>query len=212
LQFNIWKLPIMNLIINGLLLGLSTGIFCLSYCLPVIVPLILAQERQAGQAWWLVGRFAAGRLFGYLVFGALVGYLGLKIQSSLIHRLVWWAVIILAVFLILYALGLLKPKSFFCQHFKKIGNPLLFGFLVGLNICPPFLVALSYGFNLASVWQGMILFLSFFVGTTLFLLPAGFLGVLSRRDFLRRVGQVAALLSGVIYLIYGLWNLLRIYG
>lgn len=202
----------MSFIINGLLLGLATGIFCFSYCLPVIVPLILAQERKTLQTFWLLAKFAGGRLLGYLLFGALVGYLGLKIQNPLVHHLVWWAVITLAALLILYALGLLKPKSFFCQHFKKTGNPWLLGFLVGLNICPPFLVALSYGFNLANVWQGMILFLSFFVGTTVFLLPAGFLGALSRRDFLRRVGQVAALLAGIIYLIYGLGNLLRLYG
>lgn len=202
----------MTLIIKALLLGLSTGIFCLSYCLPVIIPLVLSQERQARQAWWLIGRFAVGRLLGYLLFGALVGYLGLKIQSPLIHNLVWWAVIILAVILMLYALGLLKPKSFFCQNFRKTGNPWLLGFLVGLNICPPFLVALTYGFNLANVWQGVILFLSFFVGTTVFLLPAGFLGALTRRDFLRRVGQVAAFLAGVIYLIYGIGNLLKVYG
>lgn len=201
----------MTLIIKALLLGLSTGIFCLSYCLPVIVPLILAQERQARQTWWLVGKFAAGRLFGYLLFGALVGYLGLKIQSPLIHYLVWWAVIILAVILIFYALGLLKPKSFFCQYFRKTGNPWLLGFLVGLNICPPFLVALTYGFNLANIWQGIILFSSFFVGTTIFLLPVGFLGELSRRDFLRRVGQVAALLSGVVYFGYGVINLVEFY-
>lgn len=194
----------MTLIINALLLGLSTGIFCLTYCLPVIVPLVLSKEQKTRESFWLVAKFAAGRLLGYLLFGALVGYLGLKVQSKLVHNLTWLALIILAILLIFYALGFLKQRWSLCHYFKKINQPWLFGFLVGLNICPPFLLALTYSFNLANIWQGMIFFLSFFVGTTLFILPAGFLGTLTHKSFFRQIGQVAALLSGVIYLIYGL--------
>ena len=98
----------MILIIKALLLGLSTGIFCLSYCLPVIVPLVLSQEQKMRQSFWLVGKFVGGRLLGYLLFGALVGYLGFRVQSKLVHNLVLGALTILAIFLIFYALQSLK--------------------------------------------------------------------------------------------------------
>lgn len=202
----------MLLIFKALLLGLSTGIFCLSYCLPVIIPLVLSQERKTIQSFWLVAKFAVGRLAGYLLFGALVGYLGFKIESRFVHNLIWLALVILAILLILYAFGFFKQRWSFCVYFRKISPPWLFGFLVGLNICPPFLLALTYGFNLANVWQGIIFFLSFFVGTSVFLLPAGFLSALTHRVLLRQIAQVAAFLSGIIYLIYGVANLIKFYG
>lgn len=200
----------MNLIINGLILGLSTGIFCLTYCLPVFTPLAMTGKGTMKDGFATLIKFSLGRFFGYLLFGALVGWLGLTIQSPLIHNLIWLAMVILALFMILYSLGILRPQTWFCQYLKKIRIPWLLGFLVGLNICPPFLIALSYGFNLKSILAGIIFFTAFFIGTSLFLIPLSLTGYLGRFKVWRQIATVAGFLVGVTFLIYGVLNLFKV--
>ena len=198
----------MNLVINGLLLGLSTGIFCLAYCLPIFAPIIMTGEGTTKKNFSTLIKFNLGRLLGYLLFGALVGWLGLTVKNPLIHKIAWLALLFLAILMIFYSLGILRPRAWFCQYLKKIKTTWLFGFLIGLNICPPFLIALSYGFNLKNVLSGMIFFTFFFIGSSLFMIPPTFLGYLARYQFWRQVAMVAGFLVGVIFLILGLVNLI----
>lgn len=194
-------------ILNGLLLGLSTGLFCLAYCLPIFGPLLLAEQRSLKNSFaWLI-KFSLGRLIAYCLIGALVGYLGLKIESQLLHNLAWLILIILGLLMIFYALGLLKSKPWFCQSLRKIRLAWLAGFLVGLNICPPFLIALPYAFNLKGTLAGLLFFLMFFLGTTLYLIPATFLGFLTKYQILRQIARISAFLVGLIFFSYGLVNL-----
>jgi sulfite exporter TauE/SafE len=195
-------------LLNGLLLGLSTGLFCLAYCLPVFGPLLLAEKRTLKDSFFLLLKFSLGRLLAYCLFGVLVGYLGLKIESQFIHNLAWLILIVLGLLMIFYALGLIKAQIHLCRFFQKIKIPWLVGFLVGLNICPSFLIALPYVFNLKGVLAGLLFFLMFFLGTTLYLIPATFFGFFSKYRFWRQIARVSAFLVGMIFIGYGVAELL----
>ncbi len=191
------------MLINGFLLGLSTGIFCLSYCLPIYIPLLIVEKYDKIQIWWVFLKFTLGRLIAYIIFGAIVGYLGNRLTGLLFQKTISLAMIILALLIIAYSLGLTIPQSKFCFYFRKIKVPFWVGFLTGINICPPFLLALSYGFTTGGIISGILFFFAFFVGTTLYTAPFTFAGYLSQNKILRQIGTFSAFLVGIIFLILG---------
>ena len=82
--------------------------------------------------------------------------------------------------------------------------PWLFGFLTGINICPPFLLAISCALGQGNMSGGMLFFGGFFAGTSAYLvllLPLGYLG---RWQNMRQIALIVALLSGVFFLIMGI--------
>ncbi len=192
------------MIIKGLLLGLSTGIFCLSWCIPVYIPLLLSTQRSKKEIWLAFIKFSLGRLIAYLLFGLIVGYLSSFLTGSIVSKVVSWAIIILAILMIFYALGLAVPKSKFCHVFKKTKVLFWAGFLTGINICPPFLLAVTSGFKTGQVIWGMLYFLAFFIGTSIYLIPITLLGYFSKLKLLNKIATYSAILVGLIFLIYGL--------
>jgi len=83
------------------------------------------------------------------------------------------------------------------------------GFLMGINICPPFLMSLAYVFSLHSAFKGIIYFLMFFLGTTLYFLPVAFLGFLGKMKEFRLIARVAGLIVGFAFLTYGIYYIIR---
>ena len=146
-------------IIPGFLTGLSVGVYCLGICLPIFIPILLAEKRKTKESFWLILEFSLGRLLGYLLFGFIVGYLGMVVQSRMIHQIVRLSTSLMGVLMIGYSLGLTSwwghkaCKTFF----HKLKIPILLGFLTGINVCPPFLASLTYVFNLQSVLLGVLL-------------------------------------------------------
>ena len=183
--------------LNGFLLGLSTGIFCTAYCLPIYLPQIMAQ-RHKYRGWNVFLQFNIGRLVAYIIFGAVFGYLGAQAHSQFLSSFARLVIAALAVLLILYGLGLSVPRLKWCAWTKNIRLPLVSGFLLGINICPPFLLALTQNFQTGGVINGIVFFLMFFLGTTVYLVPFTFLGSFTRFLWLRQAGRLAAIVAGVI--------------
>jgi len=199
-------------LIQPFLLGISTGIFCFTYCVPFIAPYLVSEERKLGKNFRLILEFIFGRLGGYILFGAIFGYLGEKISNRAVNFILIISLMLLSVVLIIYALGFLKSKGIFCsaKYIKfRAKTPLLMGFLMGINICPPFLMSLAYVFTLHSALRGMIYFLMFFVGTTLYFLPVTFLGFLGKMKEFRLIAQIAGLIVGFAFLVYGIYYIIR---
>ena len=195
-------------LLNGLLLGLSTGLFCLGHCLPVFGPLVLAESRSIKGHFIFLAKFTLGRFLAYCLLGVLVAYLGLKIESQILHQIVWLGLVFLGGLMIIYALGLMRPVLLCGRCIQKIKMPWLAGFLIGLQICPPFLMALSYSFNLRQILAGLLFFIMYFIGNSLYFIPATFLGFLSKYQALRQMARLAAWLVGVIFIGYGVVNLI----
>ena len=210
---------------QGFLLGLANGATCLAYCAPVLIPLMLGEGQKTRHNWGMLAKFLAGRLAGYLVFGLLAWLLSEMILGATAYRslILGAAYVVLAVFLGIYGFskarpvrrapvacaGSLKGVRKFLRHWPAL-LPLGLGFLTGLNLCPPFLLAFTSAVGTGSLVGCLIFFMAFFVGTSLYFLPMVFVGLMSRIDALRTVGKLAAVLmalyyaySGILYLAGG---------
>lgn len=78
------------------------------------------------------------------------------------------------------------------------------GFLAGINLCPPFLLAVTTVFDAGGALKGMLFFPVFFVATGIYLLPLLFSGLASRFAVVRFAGRVAAVLAGAYFVFLGL--------
>ena len=200
-----------NLFIQPFLLGLSVGIYCFAYCFPFVGSYLVSEKRQRGENFKIILQFIGGRFIGYLLFGAFFGYLGEKIDNSTINLILIISLMVLSIFLVLHAIGLLKTEwscLFKIDKYKK-RLPLMMGFLMGVNICPPFLLSLTYVLTLGSIWKGIIYFVMFFMATSLYFLPMTFLGFLNKMKEFRLMARFAGLIVGLGFFIYALQHFLN---
>jgi hypothetical protein len=86
--------------------------------------------------------------------------------------------------------------------------PLALGFLTGLNLCLPFIVAFTGAAGQASLLGSLLFFAAFFVGTAIFFLPFPFVGAFQRVQGLRTIGKFAAIFVALYYLYTGLITLM----
>src|SRR4030042_1680787 len=66
------------------------------------------------------------------------------------------------------------------------------GFLTGLNLCPPFLLAFTEAAKTGVLWRSVLFFAAFFVGTSVYILPLAILGLGRRVEALQYIGRLAA--------------------
>lgn len=197
-------MTVWNKIIAGYLAGLSVGVYCLGLCLPIFLPVLLSEKRTARKVVLVVLEFSLGRLLGYLVFGLIFGWFGQLVQSGFVHYLAGLANLWIGILMIVYSLGILDQKFCAAIPFKKIKWPIALGFLTGVNICPPFLGSLAYVFNLKSLILSLLYFLTFFLGTSTYIVPFVFLGAFSGQNWLRKIAQISGILVGIYFVVNSL--------
>lgn len=201
-------IAMMEVLLQGISLGISTGLFCLGYCAPVFVPLLMSGKGGLAQGVLVISELALGRLIAYLVVGAAAGYLGMQLEGHAFQIMIGVAMIIMSALLIIYAAAGMRnrPTPVICNRFemRSLRFPWLFGFLAGINICPPFLLAISCAVGQGNVAGGMLLFGGFFVGTSVYLVMLLPLRYLGRWQDMRRIALIVALLSGVFFFLMGI--------
>jgi sulfite exporter TauE/SafE len=195
-----------RVVIEGWLLGLSTGPYCLGACAPFLVPFLLAE----GATTWrrnaaLVAEFLLGRLVAYLAFGAVIGWLGDTLKPHLSQRLASTALVVTSALMILYAVVKGLPRWKLCaataQRLPLQRLPFVLGLLIGINACPPFLVAMARIIQLGGAATGAIFFLGFFAGTTLLTIPLLAVSPVTRSRRAQRLGTLATVLVGLWFLL-----------
>jgi len=196
-------MPMIN-VLAGYLTGLSVGVFCLGLCLPIILPLLLSEKRDLKKSLFVFLEFSLGRLLGYFIFGLTFGWFGQKIQIQSVHTTASLVNLWMGILLILYSLGKIDKKICALLPFKKIRWPFLIGFLTGVNVCPPLMASLTYVFNLRSALRSLFYFLAFFLGTTTYLLPAAFFGVLTKSAWIPKAARVSGVLAGIYFIVRNL--------
>ena len=201
----VWK----DVILEPLLAGISTGLFCCVSCYPFLLPVFAAEDRTAGATLRVWLQFLSGRLAGYVLFGATIGWLGERFDATWLDAATTVGMMLMALVLVFYAVGFRQPKWSFCAAGTRRGAaaPLLLGFLLGLHICPPFLMSVTYVFTLHSMAKGIVYFLVFFCATSVYLLPLLFVGLLGRMPEFRLAARISALAVGVLFFIYGIIRL-----
>ena len=83
------------------------------------------------------------------------------------------------------------------------------GFLMGINLCPPFLLSITYVFSKQSALYGMVYFALFFLASSVYFLPVVFLGLAARAREFRKVARASGFLVTGIFFIYGIYSLIR---
>lgn len=201
---------------EALILGLTTGPVCLASCGPVVLPWMLVQPRGVRGHSQQLSLFLIARLAGYLLFATAVWYAGSAIPRSWVGRswLFGGLQLLLAVALVVYAAGwpvapctAAQPKQRLVQI--ETGSPprtrpqftgaLALGFLTGVNLCPPFLMAGARAAQLPQLSGALLFFACFFVGTALWFAPFVSLGILRRTPSLVTVARMVALLLACWY-------------
>jgi sulfite exporter TauE/SafE len=200
-------------LIEGLILGLSTGTLCLMTCTPIYLPYLISEDRKLSKGILTVVEISAGRFLSYLAFGAVAGYTGAQI--GLIDRELFTSIayILLSAYLVLSAVRTSKKEKK-CHipgmtRFTK--SAFILGVLTGISFCPAFLIALSKAVNLGGAFSGMMLFLGFFFGTSVFLMPLAFVGQLSKINKMKLVAQIASIFIAVWFTFSGVKGLIHTY-
>jgi sulfite exporter TauE/SafE len=198
---------------EGFLLGLSNGASCLTFCAPALIPFLMHEGQDVRQNLVTLLKFLVGRMGGYLLFGLLAWVTG----SVLLEAVGYQALIIGIAYIGLAALLLVavlrkKAPAGACvlkEARATFGRwpaflPIGMGFLAGLKICPPLLLAFTSAASIGTLAGSLVFFLAFFLGTSIYFLPIPFLGVFRRVSALQIVGQFAAVIVALYYLYAGI--------
>jgi len=199
----------------ALALGLSSGVYCVGGCLPVMMPLVFSERTTLRERAKTLIAFSGGRLAAYLAFGFVAALVGKACPPALSRGAALASMLGLAPLLILYGVRGAGAKGCGTSFVRGRGTgrrrpaPLL-GFLTGINVCPPFLLALSTVMLEGRVLDGLLFFAVFFAATSLYLLPLLFLGRYSLHESVRVVGRYFSVLAGGFYVLAALRLLMSV--
>jgi len=200
--------------IQGFLLGLANGTTCLVFCIPVLVPFLLGEGKSVPNNLVTLSKFLGGRLGGYLLFGLLAWATGNFLSGAAGLQIPAYAIAYIGLAILLLTVGLRAPAPPASACVVKSAPaalrrwpallPFGMGFLAGLKICPPMLLAFTGAANSGSLLGSLLLFLAFFLGTSIYFIPLSFLGAFARLPDLRIVGRFAAVIVALYYLFSGI--------
>lgn len=197
---------------QGFLLGLANGTTCLAFCAPVLVPFLLEEGTNVRQNLMTLLKFLGGRLGGYMLFGLLAWATGsLLLRATSYQGLVIGAAYVGLSALLLVAVLRKKAPAGACVFEGARATfsrwpaliPLGMGFLAGLKVCPPLLLAFTDAASTGTLIGSLFLFLMFFVGTSIYFIPLSFLGAFAHVSALQIVGKFAAVIVALYYLFSG---------
>jgi sulfite exporter TauE/SafE len=189
---------------EGFTLGIATGHLCLATCGPVYAPFLMQYKKTPLRYVLAVLELSLGRFVAYVAIGALAGILGHKVSDIDRSYFTLAAYLLFSAFLIVSSI-----RSRKCDGACRTGSvwarfsewPVLLGVLTGINFCPSFLLAFARSFELSGPAAGMVFFAAFFAGTSLFLLPLSFVGMLGRKELVRTVARVVGILVAAWFIL-----------
>jgi sulfite exporter TauE/SafE len=198
-------------LIEGFLLGLSTGSICLLTCTPIYLPYLVSEERSLKKSFLKILEISGGRFFAYLIFGAAAGYLGSFMPHQQRTLFTGISYILLSIFLTLNALRTHKAEKH-CKipvWTKFTNSAFMLGIVTGIHFCPSFLIALTKSVDLGGPLGGALLFLGFFAGTTIFLIPLAFSGLLTVIGSVKTAARFASVLIAIWFFWQGGVNIYK---
>jgi sulfite exporter TauE/SafE len=202
---------------TALFLGLTSGGACLATCGPLAAAFLAAESITWKRSAALLTVFLSGRLLGYVGWAFVSWFLGRAIFQGT-EGLTVFAVadVVLGGWLIYYGVSppmdrshVNCPNSIWKFLGPRLGNHRVFvrggvwGFLSGLQICAPFLIAVTQAAGTGSLGGSLLFFLLFYLGTGIWFIPFPFIGTLGRFRKVAQVARFCALPLGAYYLYSG---------
>ncbi len=218
-------------LLSAFVVGLLGGVHCVGMCGGIVSALSFGLPRESRTRLSAIAAFQLaynlGRIFSYVLAGALMGGLGLLLAQALPLYLAQKALYVLAG-LFMIALGLYLGGWWFgltrleqagdriWRHLEPIGKRLMpvrnwrqafvLGLVWGWIPCGLVYSVLVWTVSAGGVWQGAALMLAFGLGTLPNLLLMGLVagGIVrwSRRAWVRQFAGLMVMLFGV----YSLWQ------
>lgn len=200
---------------QGFLLGLANGTTCLVFCAPVLIPFFLDRGKSVRTNLLTLLQFLGGRLGGYVLVGLLAwgtGSLLLEAAGRPTQSLVIGAAYVgLAALLLVSVLRKKAPADACALASAQVRLsrwpallPVGMGFLAGLKICPPLLLAFTGAARTGTAAGSLVFLGTFFLGTAVYFVPVPFVGVFRRVSALQIVGKFAAVIVAAYYLFAGM--------
>lgn len=198
---------------EGFLLGISMGSYCAMSCAPFLFPYLLASQKRTMTAKLILfTQFLAGRLVAYLLFAVILAWMGITLQHVFTAKVQSVFLIIAACLMVIFSLSRSFPRFSFCSmithKYSEGGFPFITGFILGLNLCPPFLVGITKALSFQNIFLSVLFFVFLFAGSTIYLLPFPVLSGFLRSALFERLGRYLGFLVGGWFLLQGLMGLL----
>ncbi|MBN1822715.1 MAG: sulfite exporter TauE/SafE family protein [Endomicrobiales bacterium] len=191
--------------ISGILLGLSNNLTCAGVCAPVLLPYLVSEQKGSAKA---TGLFLLGRLAAYAAFGVLSGAAGIYFEARLNPRIFGVFLAVFALWLMLYSTGKAGVNLSLCRVFASTASagtlPFYAGFIMGMNLCPPFLLALALALDYGSVMGALALFMGFYAGSSAWMIPLFFADRVKMHPVIVKSLRVFLFLVGSYFLWRGI--------
>ncbi len=203
---------IIQYLTEGFLLGLATGHICIFTCGPIYTPFLMQRQFNLAQSLIALLKISAGRFITYLLFGIIAGFLGQQIGQ--LNRTWFTAIAYILLSLVLFVSAFRTHKKDQGCQLKKwskfIDNPFMLGIVTGINYCPSFLIALTRAVDLSGPVSGAMLFIAFFFGTSIFLLPLTFFGIMGNKKTLRTLAVFISIFVGSIFIYKAITSIVHL--
>ena len=107
-----------QILIEGFSLGISTGFYCLGACMPFFIPYLLVGGGGKLKANLnTILEFLLGRMIAYILFAAVISFLGIQFKGYVSPKLIAFALILTSLLMIIFAFIHSMPKLDFCKRF-----------------------------------------------------------------------------------------------
>jgi hypothetical protein len=205
---------------EAFILGLSSGSACLVTCGMVMFPYLMSGSAGVKRIALDLTLFLFTRLLIYFIMATLAWYFGQALFSNPVVRNIVPGIlyIVFAVMLVWFSISKNRNPECPAKIVETINNrrlvPIFLGIVNSVGFCPALLIILTNGSTQLSVIQSYMVFLAFFLGSSVWFLPLPLAGRIRRKEILRTIGILATGLAGMIFMIKGITNLIGglIYG
>lgn len=208
-----------DIVSKAVLLGLSTGTYCAVSCLPLLVPTLFSRnQKHIGRISVSLIKFIAGRFVAYMAFGVIAGLTGVFLNElDLFQNIVIPAVyFIIGAIMVGYGItGIFKHKNtcrVIDRKFQNSNYLFVLGFLMGINFCPPFILAFGVAAEFMDLLKSLMFFTVFFIVTTLFFIPLIFSGFAAKLRLINKIARYSSILAGLYFIYLAVYAVLLLAG
>ena len=203
---------ILHYLSEGFGLGLSLSATCIGTCGPIYSSYLLQKRSNWLQSIIVILKLSGARFVSYALFGIFAGYIGREIGS---FNRVWFTVAAYYLFSVLLIISAFRThrKEKGCamaRWHRFIDNPILLGFVTGLNFCPAFLIAVTRAVDISGPFSGAMVFMAFFFGSNLPLFFFAVFGVMANMKIFRIIGMISAVVVGSVFIGKATYTIIKL--